>query len=71
MARRVIKHYWRNAQKPCEIRRRIDRMFRSIQYRNTPIFIILPHDRYLSVLGAGGLLLGGANRNVADFGFRS
>jgi hypothetical protein len=70
MARRVIKHYWRNAQKPCEIRRRIDRMFRSIQYRNTPIFIILPHDRYLSVLGAGGLL-GGANRNVADFGFRS
>jgi hypothetical protein len=32
MARRVIKHCWRDAQKPYEIRRRIDRMFRSIQY---------------------------------------
>jgi hypothetical protein len=72
MTRRVIKHYWRDAQKPSEIRRRIDRMFRCKQYRNTPIFIILlhTHERYLSVLGAGGLL-GGANRNVADFAFKS
>jgi hypothetical protein len=44
MTRRAsMKHYWRDAQKPSEIRRRIDRMFRSTQYRNSLIFIILLH----------------------------